>query len=155
MEIGLSATRGINNVSLNASTYVFGLDAKAKLWFSPWNVLTIQGEALLLNREEVTLDSLSLAEQRDYTRSGGIYAFADYTMRKRYNFGAKFERYQRPESAGQWDHSAGLFAGLTLMEETTIFRLNWDHYLPSGGDAVNTYTLQVVFSMGPHKPHQF
>lgn len=154
MEVGFSATRGINHVSQNAITDVFGLDAKAKLWFSPWNVLVIQGEALLLNREEVSLDSISQAEWENI-HSGGFYMFADYTMKKRYNFGAKYERYQRPESTKPWDQSAGIFAGLALMEETTIFRLNWDHYIPSDGDPVNTYTLQVVFSMGPHKPHQF
>jgi hypothetical protein len=48
------------------------------------------------------------------------------------------------------------------MEETTVFRLDWDHFQPGtpegeadAPDAVNTVTLRIIFSMGPHKAHQF
>jgi len=57
----------------------------------------------------------------------------------------------------------GLFAGLSLMEETTAFRLDWKRLersgpLPPGvtsADPVQQLTLRVIFSMGPHKAHQF
>lgn len=47
------------------------------------------------------------------------------------------------------------------MEETTALRLDWRHEqaaaLPGEDDpsAVDTVTLRVVWSMGPHKAHQF
>ena len=48
------------------------------------------------------------------------------------------------------------------MEETTAFRLDWDHFVPGTPPAApetrrrsNTVTLRVIFSMGPHKAHQF
>ena len=47
------------------------------------------------------------------------------------------------------------------MEETTAFRIGWERLMPGAAagdetpDAVNTFTLRVVWSMGPHKAHQF
>jgi hypothetical protein len=155
MEIGLSATQGINNVAMKTRTSVFGMDAKAKLWFSPLKVLVLQGELLGLDREDATLDTLTGIVSKEHVRPFGGYIFADYTTQRRYNFGAKYERFQRPEVGKPWDQSVGAFAGFALMEETTLFRLNWDRFLPKDGDAYNTFTLQVVFSMGPHKAHQF
>ena len=52
-------------------------------------------------------------------------------------------------------HSIGLFAGVALMEETTAIRLDWRRTSPEGGDAVQVATLRVIYSMGPHKAHQF
>ncbi|MCC6477281.1 hypothetical protein IT157_09535 [bacterium] len=146
MEVGVSGTHGVNNVAEKTTSTILGLDAKAKLWFTPLNVLVLQGEVLSLRRET--------SASSDITATGG-YLFADYTMKKRYNLGARYEQYQRAEEEKPWDSSVGAFAGLSLMEETTLFRVNWDHFMPDGADAVNTITLQLVFSMGPHKPHQF
>ncbi len=158
MEIGVSATQGINNVSLKAKTSILGLDAKAKLWFSPLDVLVLQAEFLALDRELASEDS-SGAVSRTHTRPMGGYFFADYLMKKRYEGGIKYERYQEPDLEGSgeepWNQSMGLFAGFALMEETTLFRLNWDRFMPSGGDGYNTFTFQILFSMGPHKAHQF
>jgi hypothetical protein len=155
MEVGLSATQGVNNVDFKSKTSVLGVDAKVKLRFSPLKVLVLQGEFLALDHEHATRDSATGNVTKDHLRPVGGYVFADYTTQKRYNVGAKYERFQRAESGKPWDQSVGVFAGLALMEETTLFRVNWDRFMPDGGDAYNTYTLQVVFSMGPHKAHQF
>jgi hypothetical protein len=155
MELGLSATQGVNNVDLKAKTTILGVDAKAKLWFSPLQVLTVQSEFLALDREDATLDTISGTVSIIHIRPCGMYVFADYSTQKRYNFGVKYEYFQRPVSDKPWDQSVGAFTGFALMEETTLFRLNWDRFIPDGGDAFNTFTLQVIFSMGPHKPHQF
>ena len=155
MEIGLSGTQGINNVDLKTTTTLAGIDAKAKLWFSPLKVLVLQSEFLALDKENASLDTTTGFVNKEHVRPVGGYFFADYTTQKRYNMGLKYEYFQRPESDKPWDQSVGAFAGLALMEETTLFRLNWDRFIPHGGSAYNTYTLQVVFSMGPHKAHQF
>jgi hypothetical protein len=36
-----------------------------------------------------------------------------------------------------------------------VFAADWRHLIPDSGDAVDTFTLRVIFSMGPHKAHQF
>jgi hypothetical protein len=41
------------------------------------------------------------------------------------------------------------------MEESTLIRLMYERILPRDEDAINTFTVQFLFSMGPHKPHQF
>ncbi len=155
IELGVSATNGINNVAAKTTSTIVGLDAKAKLWFSPQRVLVLQGEVLSLDREDAIVDEESGTMSTSHVRPVGGYLFADYSIKKRYNIGGRMERYQRPVADKAWDQSFGVFAGLALMEETTLFRVNWDHFTPYESEGVNTFTLQMVFSMGPHKPHQF
>ncbi|MCB1058625.1 MAG: hypothetical protein KDB65_00205 [Calditrichaeota bacterium] len=155
MEIGVSGTQGVNNVAAKTTTSVYGVDAKAKLWFNQQNVLALQGEFLALDREDAEIDETTGEVSTSHVRPVGGYLFADMTVKKRYNFGARAEHYQRPVADKPWDQAVGVFAGLALMEETTLFRLNWDRFMPDAEDAFNTFTFQAIFSMGPHKPHQF
>ena len=73
-----------------------------------------------------------------------------------------FESFEDPAVNGAREQSYGAFAGLALMEETTAFRLDWRRVQPGrplGASvdpaAENHLTLRVIFSMGPHKAHQF
>jgi hypothetical protein len=92
----------------------------------------------------------------------GGYLYADCNFSPRYDAGLSYERYQQPTLEKTWDQSVGAFAGLALMEETTSFRLEWNRLLPgtpAGAAAspktTDTVTLRVIYSMGPHKAHQF
>jgi hypothetical protein len=95
------------------------------------------------------------------THSNGGYIHADCNFRIRFNAGGGYERFRQAVPGGDWDQAFKLWVGLSLMEETTAFRLDWDRYLPGDSaaagspDAINTITLRAVFSMGPHKAHQF
>jgi hypothetical protein len=94
-------------------------------------------------------------------RPTGGYLYADYNWNTRYNAGVSYERFQDPADTGISHASWGLFAGLALLEETTAFRLDWKRLMPGAPagdpdpDAVNAVTLRVIYSMGPHKAHQF
>ena len=157
LDVGISATEGTNDVLHATHTQIYGADAKAKLWFTALNALILQGEFLALDRQQAIVDSLSGAVTMDHVRPVGGYFFADYAYHKRYEIGATYERFQRPILSKPWDQAVGAFAGFSLMEETTLFRLSWNRYLPGsgGGSPSNLYTFQVVWSMGPHKAHQF
>jgi hypothetical protein len=163
IELGFSATQGTNNVAAAARTLVLGGDVKAKLWTSPNAYLLLQGEFLRLDRDDAGWDPTAAAYTNTKNTNSGGYAFADFNWKQRYNVGGSFERYQNPDVASQDVSSYGAFAGLALMEETTAFRLDWRHTTRSGVvpatstalDAVNEITLRVIFSMGPHKAHQF
>jgi len=161
IELGFSALQGTNNVAAAARTTVLGGDFKAKLWNSARSYLVLQGEFLGLDREDAGWDSVAASYATSSIRPAGGYLFADYNFALRYNVGASFERYQQPTADRPWDQAIGLFAGLALMEETTVFRVGWERFqegTPAGGvapEAVNSFTLRVVFSMGPHKAHQF
>jgi hypothetical protein len=161
VEFGLTATQGTNNVAAATRTTVLGGDAKLKYWTSANAYLVVQGEVLRLDREDAGWDPTALAYAKTSVKPIGGYLYADYNFKIRYNFGASFERYQQPTTDKTWDQAFGLFAGFALMEETTAFRFDWNHFMPGTPpgsvepDAVNYLTLRILFSMGPHKAHQF
>lgn len=150
LAFGLSAAQGTNNVSARKRTTVLGVDLKLKLWTSPRSYLLLQGEALHLDRPGDAPEGRALP----HADTGGC-VFADYNFGLRYNIGASYERYQRHDAERSLAQAFGLFGGLSLLEETTAFRLDWNHRAPEGGEAVNSITLRVLYSMGPHKAHQF
>jgi hypothetical protein len=85
----------------------------------------------------------------------GGYAYVDYAINRRYDVGGGYERYGVPATGEQAEQALKLFAGLSLLEESTYFTFDWDHFMPEVGAAIDTFTLRVIFSMGPHKAHQF
>ena len=162
LEVGLSAAHGTNNVAAGTRTTVYGGDVKAKLWTSLRSYLVLQGEVLGEDLERAGWDEATGAYVAERVRPWGGYAYADYGFNERYNAGGLVERYQRAEPDEPWDTACKLFVGFALMEETTAFRLDWDHYRPGrpagaaiDPPAVNTVTLRVIFSLGPHKAHRF
>ncbi len=157
LDVGLSALHGTNDVAAATRTDVFGADAKAKLWTAPRSYLLLQAELLRLDREEVHHHEQGADPEIHRLTPWGGYMFADYAFDSRYDVGASWERWQRATTAETWDQAFGLFAGLALMEETTVFRLGWEHVRPgeAGAPAVNTVTLRVLYSMGPHRAHRF
>jgi hypothetical protein len=161
LEIGVSGTGGTNNVAAGARTFIYGADVKAKLWNSETSYVILQGEFLRQELDEAGWDSTGAAYTTQTVTSNGGYAYADYNFKTRYNIGGGYERYQQPVADGPWDQAFKLWIGLSLLEETTAFRLDWDHYMPGAPDgaddpaAINTITLRAIFSMGPHKAHQF
>lgn len=159
LELGLSATEGTNNVAAGTRTRVIGCDAKAKLWRGERSYVVLQAEALKLNREDAGWDGAGYTSAE--LDPWGWYAYADWNLDPRWNVGASFEHWQQDLPDPDWNRAVGLFAGFALMEETTALRLDWRHEqaaaLPAEDEpsAIDTVTLRVVWSMGPHKAHQF
>jgi hypothetical protein len=154
LEIGGSLTHGTNNVAAKARTTVLGLDAKAKLWRSAQAYLLLQGEGLALQRDEASWSPESGYALTD-RRATGFYLLADYAFAVRYNLGASYERFQAPEQGKPSNSSLGFHTGYALLEESLVINCGWDRFTPSDGDAIDTVTLWIVYSMGPHKAHQF
>jgi hypothetical protein len=117
---------------------------------------------LHLDRDDAGWDSTTAAYATTKAKATGGYVYADYNFKTRYNVGAGFESFQDPTPDQTSNTAFKVFAGYSLLEETTAFRLDWDHFspgTPTGAAAappdVNTVTMRVIFSMGPHKAHQF
>jgi hypothetical protein len=161
VELGASFARGTNNVAARTRTTLAGADVKAKLWNSPTSYLLLQGELVALDREDAGWNEAAAAYARTRAKPSGFYAYADYAFRQRYDAGVSFERWQPAGGGPGRHHAIGAFAGLALMEETTVFRVGVERLQPAappGGpepDAVHTISFRVVYSMGPHKAHQF
>jgi hypothetical protein len=131
--------------------------------------LLVQGEYLHLERDNADWSPSATAYSVFTTNANGGYLFADYNWKQRYNVGGSFDSYEDPTNREQSVTSVGAFTGLALMEETTAFRLDWRRSKRTGSEtipfvpgasaigftAVNEVTLRVIFSMGPHKAHQF
>ena len=161
-ELGFSATQGTNNVAAGARTRVVGGDAKLKLWTGASSYLIVQGEVLHLDRDVAAWDPTDVAYAVAKSKATGGYLYADYNFKIRYNVGAGFERFEDPTPDQTLNTAFKVFAGYSLLEETTVFRLDWDHFSPGTPTGVteappdvNTVTMRVIFSMGPHKAHQF
>jgi hypothetical protein len=161
-EVTLSGAGGTNNVAAGTRTRVYDAGAKLKLWTAPNSYLVVQGELLKLDREDAAWDESASTYTSSRVKPLGGYAYADYNFSPRWDAGAVFERFQEPSPDETWHSAAGGFVGLSLMEETTSFRLDWSHFMPGtpsgeteSPDAIDTVTLRVIFSMGPHKAHQF
>ena len=162
LELGLSGAQGTNNVAAATRTTLLGADAKLKLWRSERAYWVVQGEFVKLSRDDAGWDEPSAAYTKTTVEPAGGYLFADYNFDQRYNVGVGAERWQSPDADEVWNTGLRAFAGLALMEETTAFRVDFERVqpgTPAGAtedpEAIHRVTVRVLFSMGPHKAHQF
>ncbi len=125
---------------------VVGVDAKYK-WKPNRNTsLTIEGEFLSSHREMFESEAVN---------ANGVYGYIDYRFRQKYNAGSMFEYSQDVNDASAHVSRIAGFAGFAPIEETTLIRLAGDWTEPNEGEGFWTLTLQFVFSLGPHQPHNF
>lgn len=137
-------------------TTVFGVDAKYKDVRSRYSTLLLEGEFLCRSQEQDSADNVT---------SYGGYAYLDYRFHKVYNVGAMFD-YTTVKSfeldtlgtpaevsANTWRGT--LFVGFAPIEETTLIRLVGHWTKPEDADGIWELAAQMVFSLGPHKPHNF
>lgn len=151
LDIGVSATQGTNNVQWRTKTAVYGADIKTKIPFSSLTSLTLQGECFY--NSSVVVDTTT----GDTSHMGrqGFYAFADLKFKQRYNAGIIYDQYNPLENKNLTNRAIKGFVGYSLLEETTLLRLTYERFKPGNSPAVHTVMFQVLFSMGPHKAHQF
>lgn len=150
LEAGASAATGKDLVAEDRQGWLYGGDLKAKFYFDQGSQLVLQGEGAFRRSHGADSAAGVTSEERF-----GMYAFADYRYHARWNIGILYDQVQRQGDAGMVDRSIKPFAGFAVMEETTMLRLAYEYFMPDGEDAVQTLALQFLFSMGPHKPHQF
>jgi hypothetical protein len=90
----------------------------------------------------------------DISTSGG-YVIADWQFATRWNAGAKLDWSEGLETKDEI-RRAEAFVNFRIMEESTLFRLLFRREDGDGyASAVNTTALQLVFGLGPHRPHVF
>ncbi len=153
LQTGLSGATGIDNLDRESRAYLAGVDLKARFMVSPLSQLILQAEGVLkYSHLADTITGGYPAEDRM-----GFYAYADYRYHARWNGGLLYEQWDGEADVSVVDRAFRVFAGFAVLEESTLLRLVYERLLPGadGADPVNAVTLQLVFSMGPHKPHQF
>lgn len=143
---GISVVTAEFNDFAQLRATIAGFDLKYK-WRPNRNTsLTIEGEGLSNHRE--------LGEGETVTSYGG-YGYLDYRCHQKYNVGSIFEYTQGAYDNNVHTTRIGGFFGFAPIEETSLLRLVGNWTTPSEGDGFWTATLQFVFSLGPHQPHNF
>ena len=134
---------------------VVGGDTKFKYRPNRYTSVTIEAEALLRRNE---------LPDGDHVNSYGGYGYIDYRFRQMYNVGTIVEwmrnRHEDHEAgegvfADEDTFRVGLFTGWAPIEETSLVRLAGHWTEPDDRDGFWGVTLQFVFSLGPHQPHNF
>jgi hypothetical protein len=130
------------------------LDFKYKWKPNIYRSLVIVAEGLL-NSRKVGTDSLITSLTNKVT-SGGDFAAIDYQFHRRYDVGGLVEYAQSPIDKNDHRTGFGVFGGFALAEETYrvgfLFRSDHGTTLPK---SYQTAEIQLLWSLGPHKPHQF
>jgi hypothetical protein len=90
------------------------------------------------------------------TTASGFFASLDVQFRRQYNAGVLVDYCRDPEPGFGRQTGIGVFAGFSLVEETyrlgLLLRQDRGPALPR---PYQTVIVQLLWSLGPHKPHQF
>lgn len=150
LEAGVSGATGMDNVAEDLRGYLAGGDVKVKFYLPKSSQLVLQGEGML--RYGHATDSLGGISGEDRL---GCYAFADFRYQTRWNLGLLYDRADRAGEPDRIDRSVKAFTGYAVLEESSSIRLAYEYFMPDGEDGFHSVAVQLLFSMGPHKPHQF
>jgi len=158
---------GFSNKKL---TYLYGgVDFKFKYKPDSYTSLVIQGEGILNHRDvikenesEITIGSVT---------TYGAFIYFDYQFFKQFSVGAKYdftygvigdEPSINTLANDDINKTQGIeyWIGYYPIEETLALRLDTQHLFFDLRDNLKkdpetTITLQLIFSLGPHKAHQF
>lgn len=135
-------------------SWIVGFDGKLKHHPSRYRALQIEWEGLLRSDDTPTGRLTSYAG----------YGYIDYRFRQRYNLGliGEYVRRELPgdPSVGTTESTnsiwrSGLYIGFSPVEETSLVRIAGHFTQPENERGFWEVTAQLVFSLGPHKPHNF
>ena len=146
-----------------------GIDFKYKYKPDGYTSLIIQGEAILNHRDVIRgTDTEPVIEA---ISTYGAFIYFDYQFMKQFSIGAKYDftygvigdDYSTSTlSNDNLNQTSGIegWIGYYPVEETLAFRLSTQYLFFNLADDMTkagetTITLQMVFSLGPHKAHQF
>ena len=146
-----------------------GIDFKFKYKPDSYTSLIIQGEAILNNRDVIRGTETEPIVETISTY--GAFIYFDYQFIKQFSLGLKYDftygiigddYSANTLSNDDQNKTQGIegWIGYYPVEETLAFRLSTQYlfYNLSDGtsrDGNTTITLQMIFSLGPHKAHQF
>ena len=120
--------------------YIFGGDFKFKWRPDTYRSLTIQGDYFNKHRHD------------DEIINAG-YIWTNYQFNRVWNVGLIYDFTDDLDE--ETYNSIGAFVGFSPAEESSVFRfrVNQEHH---GDEDPNlTFVAQIIWSLGPHKPHQF
>lgn len=151
-----------------------GLDFKLKYKPDSYTALIVQGEGLINNRQVFRQGDVGInipVEKTEKINTLGGFIFIDYLFSKQFSVGAKYDftygiigdepsfTSLSNDNKNKTQGISGWF-GYYPIEETLAFRLgvqnlSFKYYDGTSRDSETKVTLQMLFSLGPHKAHPF
>ena len=147
MLLGVSVMHGEHDTHERAKATWVGVDLKGELLFGSQSKLVLAAESNFGSLDETLLTEAS--------SPWGWFASADVRANPRWNFGGFAESTEEKFEDQHSTSRFGGFVGLSLMEETTVFRLVAHRTEPFEGKTETGITLQALFGLGPHRPHRY
>ncbi len=156
LELGGSFLNAEFDPDENRRANLIGADLTLKWKPSEYTSIKAQIEGIVQYRTVQEEDTLTGDSSEREVRSTGLLGAIDWRFHKRYNLGAFLDYTQGAQDSEENRTGYGITAGFSLMEESTRFGflLRRDE----GSDIETAYTtvlLQILWSLGPHKPHVF
>ena len=138
-----------NDYSNDVRNRIGELDFKLKWTPDTYKSIIIQGEYFRSATKQMDNSSQS-PESHDPVHVA--YLFGNYQFNKIWNIGLIAD-YNSKISESEF-HSFGAFIGFSPVEETTVLRCSISQNF-TGNVSDLIITGQLVWALGPHKPHQF
>jgi hypothetical protein len=134
------------------------VDFKYKWRPNVYQSLVVVGESMINSRKinQVQESNEDIIVESKDIRSFGAFSSIDYQFKRRFNVGALVDYSQTPEADSIYQIGYGLFAGFSLAEETYRISLLLRQDDGKGWrKPYQTVIVQLLWSLGPHKPHTF
>lgn len=136
LELGTSYYQELEESDHN----ILGADFKFKWRPDTYRSLIVQGDYLL-----------SKGYEGESTNTG--YVWLNYQFNRIWNAGMIMDYSDDLEE--ETYKSVGVFAGFSPVEESSVFRLRLHQAYHGDEDPYLTLIAQIIWALGPHKPHQF
>ena len=154
IELGVSGLHAQDDFAQKRWATMGDVDFKYKWKPSMYKSLVVIAEGLTGNKK-VAADSLDPGLTDNISAIGAFFAF-DYQFHRRFDIGSFYDYSQSPVDKNNDMTAYGAFAGFSIAEETYRLGLLLRHddasYLNKG---YNSIQLQLLWALGPHKPHTF
>jgi hypothetical protein len=148
LEFGFSGLTTRLGDSTGGRTTIGGLDFKYKWHPDMYRSVVFVAEGMIGSR--------LAAGGATRTTTSGLFASLDIQFHRQYNVGALMDFCRDPVPGFVRQTGIGVFAGFSLVEET--YRLGLllrQDQGPALARPYQTVIVQLLWSLGPHKPHQF
>ncbi len=162
LAVGGSFAYGHHDPAENLKSLLVGGDLKYRSRPDRYTSLTIIAEGIINRRDmaehhhqENEGEEHHEEEETSTETFFGGYGVIDYQFKQRFNVGAKFDYLQPLEDKGNTTTQAQLFVGFAPVEETSLIRLTGYYRDSDEGEGVFGGMVQLIFSLGPHRPHYF
>ena len=152
VETGLSYLHGYYDPQQNHEADIAVYDLKLKWRPDMYRTVSFISEAMGTSRDTTGLRGGPGGSNSAF----GVFTSIDIKMRRRFDGGGYADFSQEAQDDSKSTTAFGAFFGFMPAEETTRFSIVWRREksnLYSGSN--NSVTFQVIWSLGPHKPHSF